>query len=128
MLAALERNAAEGSPGELFSFDVMPGTGGMVPSWLRGRWHPVYDDATTALERVVGTSEIGFLASDSLPDIDQIRAELDCVLRHRAGCLVATTTWGALGDLGWPCEKVTRFKEQPLGHFYGGVTVAIAAL
>lgn len=128
MLAALERNAAEGHEGQLFSFDVMPGAGAMVPAWLRPRWNPVYEDAVAALDRVLGSRQVGFFTSDSLPNVDQIRAELDAVLRHRAPQLVAMTTWGSLGDLGWPTPTVTTFKEEPSGHFYNGGTINIASL
>jgi hypothetical protein len=128
MLAALEKNADDGHPGELVSFDIMPGAGAMVPDSLRARWHPVFEDAVEALDGVIAARKIGFLASDSLRDAGQIRAEIDAVLRHRAEHLVAMTTSGSLGDLGWPCDEVTRFKEQPVGHFSRGVTFAIAAL
>jgi hypothetical protein len=72
--------------------------------------------------------QLGLLASDSLPDAEQIRAEIDVVLRYRAEHLVVMTTWGSLADLRWPCDDVTLFKEQPVGHFYPGSTFAIATL
>ena len=128
VLAALERDAAQGAPGQLVSFDIMPGAGAMVPAHLRARWTPVYRDATEALDEVIGDRRIGFLVSDSLPDVRQIRAEVDVALRHRAEVLVALTTWGSLGELGWPGGAVHRFTEQPVGHFYEGVTFAIAQL
>lgn len=128
ILAAFARNASEGSPGELLSFDTMPGAGAMVPADLRTHWQPVYEDAVASLDAVIGDRRIGFLTSDSLPDVTQISAELDAALRHRAETFVALTTWGSLGDLGWPGPRPTVFDEQPVGHFYHGSTFAVSSL
>jgi hypothetical protein len=126
MLAALERNAVQGSPGQLISFDIMPGAGALVPTFLRPRWRQVYDDALTELDPALTGHEVGFFASDSLKDPEHIRAELNAVLRHRAELLIAMTAWGGLSDLGWPGGRVARFRERPANHFYGGNTIAIS--
>jgi hypothetical protein len=125
ILAALERNATEGHEGELISFDVMPGAGALVPPWLRRRWSPVYVDAVSRLDEAIGSRRIGFLTSDSLPDASQIRRELEAGLRHRDEQFIASTTWGSL-DLDWPTDEIVTFTEQPVDHFYGGMTGAVA--
>ena len=54
ILAAFAKNAIEGSPGELVSFDTMPGAGAMVPAGLRIHWQPIYSDAVASLDAVIG--------------------------------------------------------------------------
>jgi hypothetical protein len=121
MLAALQRNGQ----GTLISFDVMPGTGAMVPAALRDRWEPVYANAPDVLGEVIGDRRIALFTSDSLPDLEQIGAEFAAVLAHADDRLVAFTAWGALdGVLGWAGTDVVRFRDRPVGHFYGGAEFA----
>jgi hypothetical protein len=128
MLAALERNRGEGHEGDLFSFDVMPDTGVLVPEELRDHWRPTYEDGAIAIQRVLRGRRVGVLASDSLRDETQIKAEFDQVMAVRGPELFAVTTWGDLDVFGWSAAEVVRFQERPVGHFYRGVNHAFARL
>ena len=50
LLRALQRNAEEGYPGRLISFDVYEDTGALVSDTLRGGWTRVIESTFTALE------------------------------------------------------------------------------
>jgi Methyltransferase domain len=67
LLRALERNAAEGAPGRLISFDLYPDKGWLVPDALRGRWQRVFAPTREALEPALEGLEVGMLVHDSDP-------------------------------------------------------------
>lgn len=132
MLRALERNAQEGAPGRLVSFDVMPGAGSLVSPRLRQGWELTIEDSRTAVASAVGDTPIDLFLSDSLPDSAHVRAELDAVLERAAPVLDVIQVWGgldALHDVGRELGVPVRlFQERPDGHFYPGNRIALARL
>ena len=66
LLRALERNAAEGRPGRLISFDLYPDKGWLVPPRLRARWTPVFAATRQALEPALAGLRVGMLVHDSV--------------------------------------------------------------
>lgn len=130
MLAALERNAGEGPDGHLWSFDVMPGAGTLVPGRLRGRWTPVYQSTEQGLPEFVAERQLDFFLHDSLPDPGYQRFELETALAHAQPGAVLMTTHGWSGVL----EELSRsaglsyadFHERPHDHFYKGRHLAWA--
>ena len=131
ILAALQRNAAEGHEGELISFDVMPGAGALVPERLRARWTPVYEPTQAALRARLRGRRVGLLAHDSEPDARHQQLEFGAALEHGADRLVLMTVWDSAGALKPFAAKhglrYEQFREQPLGHFYGGRLIGYAA-
>ena len=105
----------------------MPGAGVLVPEELRDHWRPTYEDGAIAIQRVPGDRRVGVLASDSLPDETQIKAEFDQVMAVRGPEFFAVTTWGDL-DVGWSAAEVVRFRDRPVHHFHPGVNHAFARL
>ena len=61
MLRALQRNAEVGRDGRLWSFDIMPGAGALVPDRLAGRWTPLYEDTEEGLPAATGRALAGLL-------------------------------------------------------------------
>jgi Methyltransferase domain len=129
ILRALARNAAEGSEGRLWSFDVMPGAGWLVPDALRDRWTPVIGDAVEALEAGTVPEAPGFYLHDSLPDPDYQRRELEWAYATGTPGAVVMTTHGwseVLQDIAAASGgRSVTFRERPVRHFYCGRTIAV---
>jgi Methyltransferase domain len=124
ILRALQRNAEAGRQGRLWSFDVMPGAGALVPARLATRWTPVYESSERALPRLLTQRPLDFFIHDSLPEPEHQRLELEAALDNaRPGALVMTVHgWtGVLRELararGLSYED---FHERPRDHFYHG--------
>ena len=82
VLAALERNAADGSDGRLISIDVDPSTGWLVPDRLRGRYEQLHGDSVEVLERIDDRIDLAILDSAHVYDHELRELEL---LRAKAG-------------------------------------------
>jgi Methyltransferase domain len=125
MLRALQLNAAEGTPGRLMSFDIMPGSGrALVPERLSAAWEPIYEPTPEALGDRLEGREVGLFLHDSVGEADHLRSELEAVYPHMVpgGILMTVHGWiGVLEEeaarLGGRCET---FRERPRDHFYGG--------
>jgi hypothetical protein len=132
ILAALERNAGEGSEGHLWSFDVMPGAGALVPARMRDRWTVVLRATEEALPELLAEHRPDFFLHDSLPDPDHQRFELGTALAHaRPGAVLMTTHgWSdVLEELSAAAGlSYADFHERPRDHFYGGRQLAWARL
>lgn len=130
ILAALERNAAEGREGHLWSFDVMPGAGALVPVRLESRWTAVYRPTEEALREVLAGRRLDFFLHDSLPDPEHQRYELETAYAHARPGAVLMTTHGwtdVLEELSATAGLAyADFHERPRDHFYGGRQLAWA--
>jgi len=130
MLRALQRNAEGGRPGELWSFDVMPGAGELVPDRLATRWSPVDEPTEQGLPALLAERSLDFFIHDSLPDPKHQRRELVMALdRARPGAVVMTTHgWSdVLRELARERDLTyAEFRERPRDHFYGGRHLAWA--
>jgi hypothetical protein len=129
ILCALERNAEEGAPGRLVSFDVVKGAGEMlVPERLRGAWTPVYEPTPQALAPNLGEQPVDFFLHDSVQSHEHLQAEVEAMLPLMAPGGILTTT------VGWSSYLEERaaelggthggFRERPADHFYTGRTLA----
>ena len=58
LLRALQRNAAEGSPGRLISFDLYPDKGWLGAEALRDRWSPIFASTRDALAPALDGLEV----------------------------------------------------------------------
>lgn len=129
MLRALERNADEGHPGRLVSFDVNPTAG-----WLVGS-HPFWELRIQAsgdgLAEVTAGHTVGVFLYDGWHTYDSERADLELVVDHLApdGLLISddAAVTGALRELadGRGLHYI-EFHEHPIRHFHPGVTMACA--
>jgi hypothetical protein len=122
VLRALQRNAAEGHPGRLVSFDVMPTAGSLVPPRLAGAWTRVIESTTTGLDAHLGDAEVDVFLHDSLPDPSHQRLELRWALAHRARLAITTSGWtGVAQELAAAHGlKAVTFTDAPREHFFGG--------
>jgi predicted O-methyltransferase YrrM len=124
LLGALARNAAEGAPGRLVSFDVNPAAGWIVgsdPSWEL-RIQPSRDGLGEVLAR---RGPVGLFIHDSLHSYENEHFELSSAAAALApgGVLVSDNAHAttALADV---CEehglRCLVFHERPARHFYPG--------
>lgn len=124
LLRALERNAADGHPGRLVSFDVNPAAG-----WIVGSdplWELRIEATATGLAPVLERhGPLGLFIHDSLHTYENERFELHAAAAHLspAGVLVSDNAHATrafedtCADLGLECRL---FRERPAGHFYTG--------
>ena len=131
LLRALERNAAEGYPGHLMSFDTNPTAGWLVPDSLRQLWTPVTGDTKQTLELSLAGKLLDVFVHDSDHALDHERWELQTACRFAAPGAVLISdnshvspvlreladTWGA---------SYHYFHEQPMNHFYAGCGIGLA--
>ena len=130
LLRALERNAEEGHPGRLISFDILPG-GWLVPDRLRGNWTTIFESTTTALEPALAGHEVDLMVHDSGDDYDRERHEYETALAHAgprlglvsgSGLQRARALPDVCADLG---IEYHLFSERPKDHFYPGAGLAL---
>jgi hypothetical protein len=131
LLRALERNAEEGSPGELMSFDVVRGAGTFVPRRLRGSWQRFTGDTAETLPVAVQNRAVDVLFQDTPHTDHNQRLEFGVALAHAAPTLLLFDGSGGksrtLRDL---CEqRGGRYHDVPLrarNHIYPGDAVTFA--
>jgi hypothetical protein len=125
LLRALERNRAEGSPGELISIDSDPTMGWAVPPALQEHWTTVEGFTSDVLEETISGREVGMLIHDTPHTYENQVLEFSAALRHPAERLVLIDSSGgqtpALEEI---CEReegrYRYFRERPKNHFYPG--------
>jgi hypothetical protein len=133
LLAALERNAAEGHEGELISIDTNPGAGWLVPDSLRGRWRRVIGSSFDELPGALADREVGVFIHDSDHSYECEHFELTTALEHASPSLALITdnahVTTALQDVAEQAGADCRvFRERPAEHFYPGAALGIALL
>jgi Methyltransferase domain len=124
LLRALERNAQEGAPGRLVSFDINPAAGWIVGS--HAAWELRTQPALEGLPAVLRDGpEIGLFIHDSLHTYENERGELELAAAALAsdGVLVSDNAHGSPA-LIHVCTKLGMqyfgFHERPADHFYTG--------
>jgi hypothetical protein len=88
LLRALERNAQEGHPGELLSFDSNPLAGWLVRDELRGRWRRVVGLTSRTLVPALAGRCVGMLLHDTAHTQETQRIEFEAALANAAPRLV----------------------------------------
>jgi hypothetical protein len=88
MLRALERNAQEGSPGELLSFDTSISAGSVVREQARGDWQQFAGSTHDLLLGALKDRRVGMLVQDTPHTEDNQRFEFGAALAHAAPYLV----------------------------------------
>ncbi len=123
ILAALERNAAEGSPGRLISVDTDPAAGWLVPPRLRTRWSLLTGRSTEVLPAALAGEGVGILFQDTPHTYHNQMAEFGLAIEHAVTPLLLIDPDGgrspALQELG-ERHGARRFQYQPAPrrHFY----------
>jgi Methyltransferase domain len=124
LLRALERNRAEGAPGELVSFDINPAAGWLVGS--HPQWELRIEPSRAGLERVLAErAELGIFIHDSLHTYENERFELGVAAPRLAeGGVLVTDNAHVSRALRDTCIeyglRYAEFVECPRGHFYTG--------
>jgi predicted O-methyltransferase YrrM len=129
----LERNAAEGSPGRILTFDLDPEAGWLLDEQLRTWVELVPGDSAETLPRALAGERIDFFVHDSDHSPEHERMELEFAVGHAADRMLlisdnahATTELHDLcGRLGAPFRL---FHEQPRRHFYPGAGIGLALM
>lgn len=131
LLAALERNGAEGAPGTLVSIDPLPNAGERVPERLRGGWERVVSFSPDAIEGALAGREVDLLLVDSGGVEERELAEYEAALEHAGPALLLiaaseqqTAAFASTcARLGLPPAAV---QDAPHRHFYPGARTGAA--
>ena len=112
LLAALRRNAEEGTPGRLISFDLDPYSGWVVPERLRGDWQPVFASTFDVLDPTLEDLEVDLFICDTPPDEDIESFEVGVALRHAAARMVL------VAGSGDRTAALRRLSEEAGGEYH----------
>ncbi len=127
LLRALERNADEGSPGRLVSFDINPTAG-----WLVGA-HPLWElriqSSRDGLPEVLAQpSAPGMFVYDGVHSHEAELWELEAVQRRLSNGGVLVSDDAHNGAMAAVCQRhglsYSQVAERPLRHFYPGALLA----
>lgn len=125
LLRALERNAAEGSPGQLISFDLYDDTGWAVAPALRPGWQRVIGSTYDVLAPALAGRAVDLFIRDTPPIDALVRHELGVAMRHAAPTMIVVDSSGegaiALREICRDLPPTRRgeihvFADRPLNH------------
>jgi hypothetical protein len=132
LLAALERNADEGHPGELVSIDSDPSSGSLVPPGRFANWTRIIGLSPDALKPAVAGRQVDVLIHDTPGAAGAEAGEYDLALRNAADevWLVSGSNGiqtSVLGDLAHAHgTNLYVIDEEPDHPVYPGVGMALA--
>jgi hypothetical protein len=131
LLTALERNAREGSPGRLISFDTDPFSGWVVTERLRENWQPVFASTFDALDSALEGHEVDLFICDTPPDYEIESFEMRAAMRHASKDITLIAGNGdrtvALPELVAEMNgEYHHFVERPRRHIYPGAGLGLA--
>jgi hypothetical protein len=131
LLLALQRNRAEGAPGELISIDIDKGAGTLVESALRADWRPLFGSTYDVLKPAIAGRKVGMLIHDSDHTYECERFEFGAALDSAADSIALISdnahASSALPDLAAERQMpYGYFEEKPRNHFYPGAGLGIA--
>lgn len=130
LLRALERNAAEGRPGELLSFDMNPRAGSVVREELHARWRRVVGSTSDLLVPALEGRSVGMLIHDTPHTDENQRLEFGAALAHAAPRLVLVDSSGCMPTLSLLCAERAvpyhRIELRSRAHIYPGAKLAFA--
>jgi hypothetical protein len=130
---ALERNAAEGRPGRLLTFDQDASSGWLIPDELRSLVELRPGDVRETLAPALAGLRVGLFVHDSLHTYAHELFELEVVASRAADELVLVSdnahATSALADFAREQRADYHYApEVPVGHFYPGGGVGLARL
>lgn len=126
LLRALDRNADEGSPGELVSVDTAPKAGWLAEDRAASPWRRLTGPSHPTLSERLADRRVGMLVHDS-PHTEEVqRAEFGFALEHADDQLILVDASGVETPLlpelcQWLGVTYHLFREVPAGGFYEGV-------
>jgi predicted O-methyltransferase YrrM len=131
LLRALERNAAEGRPGSLISFDPVPSAGWLIPSSLRVQHQLVEGPAPDLFTAVLRDRQVDMFIHDSDHRYEHETAEFESILDFVApGAVLLSDNAHAGTALRDFCERHNLsfrfFREAPRQHWYPGAGIGLA--
>jgi len=131
LLSALERNAREGSPGRLISFDTDPFSGWVVDERLREHWRPVFASTFDLLDATLDGHEVDLFICDTPPSYETESFEMRTAMSHAAKDIVLIAGNGdrttALPELAAELNGEYRhFVERPRRHIFPGAGFGLA--
>ncbi len=133
LLSALQRNAQEGSPGRLISFDSDPFSGWVIPERLRGNWQAVFASTFDALDSTLAGQAVDLFVCDTPPLYEIESFEMQCAARHAAPRIALISGGGdrtpALPELIEEVGgKYHYFNERPRHPVYPGAGIGLGLL
>lgn len=133
ILAALARNAKEGDPGDLISFDIDPRAGWLIPEQLRSRHTIVLGNSVETLGPALAGRSVGVFVHDSDHRYDHEAAEFALVAANLGpGSVVISDNahvTSALSDFSRSRGYPFRFwREVPARHFYPGAGIGVTTI
>jgi hypothetical protein len=133
ILVALRRNAREGHPGTLISFDIFEDTGWLVAPELRDNWVFVLESTLSGMQRALRGRKVDLFIHETPHTQDIINHEVGVALRHAGnrGLTVidsAGYTCDALRRICDSCDVACQYLlDEPLDHIVrsNGTNIAI---
>lgn len=131
LLRALERNAEEGHPGELMSFDTIASAGSVVRKSMRRGWRRILGTTQEMLLPALDGHSVDILFQDTPHTEENQRFEFEAALTHAAPrLLLLDASGGKAPTLRAVCsEHGGAYHEVPMpssGHIYPGVAITFA--
>jgi predicted O-methyltransferase YrrM len=131
LLRALQRNEAEGYPGDLVSIDIRPSVGWLIPDDLRHRHRLVIGDALATIVAAAAERPIDMFIHDSDHRYEHETAEFETAAdRISPGAVLLSDNAHASTAFADFCARhglTYRFwREVPRHHFYSGAGIGIA--
>lgn len=131
LLRALARNAEEGEPGELMSFDTVPSAGSVVREPLRQGWRRFTGSTHDMLAPALDGRTVDMLFQDTPHTEENQRYEFGTALEHAGPrLLLLDASGGKAPTLRAMCsERSGAYHHVPMrsrGHIYPGATITFA--
>jgi hypothetical protein len=131
LLRAMQRNAAEGFPGQLVGIDVNPASGWLVGDELRAGYDLRVDDSHRVLERGLGDQAIDLFIHDSNHSYAHELREYELVLPRLSerGVLLSDNAhiYPVLKEFAArAARRFDIFLEKPVRHFYPGAAIGLS--
>lgn len=131
LLRALERNRAEGAPGQLLSFDSSPHAGWMVEPSRYPDWRHIVGLTHETLEPAIAGRQVGALFHDTHHSDEVARMEFGAALRNSASeLLLVDGSGGQHPTLGQLADEFGgAYRRVPLGavdHWFQHGVLAFA--
>jgi len=125
LLSALKRNAREGSPGRLISFDTDPFSGWAVAEPLRESWQPIFASTFDVLDSALAGREVDLFICDTPPSYEIESFEMRTAMRHASRDITLIAANGdsttVLPELALELNyEYHHFVERPRRHIYPG--------
>jgi predicted O-methyltransferase YrrM len=131
LLRALERNAEEGCPGELMSFDSVATAGSIVPERARPGWNRIVGSTRDLLPSAVENRRVDMLFQDTPHTEENQRFEFGAALSNAGeSLLLLDASGGTSPTLVKMCEEsggsYHRIPLRSHQHIYPGVAITFA--